>query len=88
MTKAIILIVVEPSLELEIYEKLLKLKEAFEVTPVLGTVDFIVKVKGSDHNEIATIVIKKIRALKGVTSTKTFIEDEFLKELEGLYSSS
>ena len=86
MTKAIVLIVVEPSLELEIFEKLLKLKEAFEVTPVLGTVDFIVKVEGADHNEIASVVIKKIRALKGVSSTKTFIEDEFLKELEGLYS--
>ena len=79
------LIVVEPSLELEIFEKLLKLKEVFEVTPVLGTVDFIVKVEGKDHNEIASVVIKKIRGLKGVSSTKTFIEDEFLKELEGLY---
>ncbi len=85
MTKGIVLVVVEPSLELEIYEKLLKLKEVMEVTPVLGTVDFIARVEGVDHNEVAAIVIKKIRALKGVTSTKTFIEDEFLKELEGLY---
>ncbi len=85
MAKAIVLIVVEPSLELDIFEKLLKLEEVFEVTPVLGTVDFIVKVEGGDHNDIANVVIKKIRALKGVSSTKTFIEDEFLKELEGLY---
>ena len=85
MTKGIVLIVVEPSMELEIYEKLMKIKEVIEVTPVLGTVDFIVRVEGKDHNAIATIVIKKIRGLKGVSSTKTFVEDEFLKELEGLY---
>ena len=86
LTKAIVLVVVEPSLELEIFEKLLKMKEVTEVTPVLGSVDFVVRVEGDDHNEVAGIVIKKIRGLEGVTSTKTFLEDEFLKELEGLYS--
>lgn len=79
------LIVVEPSLELEVYERLLKLKEAREVTPVLGTVDFILRVEGEDHDDIAKFVIKKIRTIKGVSSTKTFIEDEFMKQLEGLY---
>ena len=85
MTRGIVLVVVEPSVELEVYEKLLKMEEVIEVTPVLGSVDFVVRGEGSDHNEVAGVVIKKIRGLKGVTSTKTFIEDEFLKELEGLY---
>ena len=85
MTKGILLIIVEPSQELEVFEQLLKLKEALEVTPVLGTVDFIVRVEGEDHDEIAKIVIKKIRIIKGVSSTKTFIEDEFMKQLESLY---
>lgn len=86
MTKAILLIVVEPSLELEVFERLLKLKEAGEVTPVLGTVDFIVRLEADDHDDIAKIVLKKIRTIKGVSSTKTFIEDEFMKQLESLYS--
>ena len=85
MTRGIVLVVVEPSVELEVYEKLLKMKEVLQVTPVLGSVDFVVRVEGEDHNEVAGVVIKKIRGLDGVTSTKTFIEDEFLKELEGLY---
>lgn len=85
MARGIVLVVVEPSVELEVYEKLLKMKEVIQVTPVLGSVDFVVRVEGDDHNEVAGVVIKKIRGLKGVTSTKTFIEDEFLKELEGLY---
>lgn len=85
MTKGILLIVVEPSLELEVFEQLLKLEDLIEVTPVLGTVDFIVRIEGEDHDEIAKIVIKEVRAIKGVSSTKTFIEDEFMKQLEPLY---
>ena len=85
MTKGIVLIAVEPSRELEVYENLLKMEETLEVTPVLGTVDFIVRIEGKDHDEIATTVIKKLRALSGVNSTKTFIEDEFMLQLASLY---
>ena len=79
------MIIVEPSQELEVFEHLLKLEEAYEVTPVLGTVDFIVRIEGEDHDDIAKTVIKKVRIIKGVSSTKTFIEDEFMKQLESLY---
>ena len=85
MTRGILLIIVEPSQELEVFEHLLKLEEAYEVTPVLGTVDFIVRIEGEDHDDIAKTVIKKVRIIKGVSSTKTFIEDEFMKQLESLY---
>ncbi len=81
MASGYILIAVEPTTELDVYGALLKLKMAIEVCPVLGPVDFIVKVKADDLNDIATLVIKHIRVIPGVTSTKTFVEDEFLKNM-------
>jgi DNA-binding Lrp family transcriptional regulator len=76
-----ILVAVEPTAELEVYGALLKLNMAVEVCPVLGPVDFIVKVKADKLDDIATLVISTIRAIPGVTSTKTFVEDEFLKHM-------
>jgi DNA-binding Lrp family transcriptional regulator len=76
-----VLVEVAPTSELEVYGALLKLKMITEVCPVLGPVDFILKVHADDLNEIAMLVIKHIRTIPGVTSTKTFVEDEFLKHL-------
>ena len=82
MASGYVLIAVEPTAELEVYAELLKIEVLIEVCPVLGAVDFIAKVKMDDYNEIATLVIKRIRTIPGVTSTKTFVEDEFLKNLK------
>jgi len=79
-----ILIAVEPTAELEVYGELLKLKEITEVCPVLGAVDFIAKVKMDTYDDIATLVIRRIRIIPGVTSTKTFVEDEFLKHMQAM----
>jgi DNA-binding Lrp family transcriptional regulator len=77
-----VLIVVEPTKELDVYGELLKMEEFVEVCPVLGPVDFIGKVSAKDHNAVALFVIKKVRRIKGVTDTKTFVEDEFLRHLK------
>ncbi|MFH0816657.1 MAG: Lrp/AsnC ligand binding domain-containing protein [Methanobacteriota archaeon] len=77
-----VLIAVEPKAELEVYGELLKIEAITEVCPVLGAVDFIAKVKMDSYDDIATLVIKYIRVIPGVTSTKTFVEDEFLKHLQ------
>jgi DNA-binding Lrp family transcriptional regulator len=79
-----VLIAVEPKSELEVYGALLKLKEITEVCPVLGAVDFIAKVKMDTYDDIATLVIRRIRVIPGVTSTKTFVEDEFLKHMQAM----
>jgi DNA-binding Lrp family transcriptional regulator len=81
MACGFVLISVEPQKELEVYGELLKLKMIVEVCPVLGSIDFIAKVKADDLNQIATLVIKHIRGIPGVTSTKTFVEDEFMKHM-------
>jgi DNA-binding Lrp family transcriptional regulator len=88
MAHGYVLISVEPKKELEVYGALLKMAMAIDVCPVLGSVDFIVKVKAPDVNRIATLVIDDIRAIPGVTSTKTFVEDEFLRHLQGIAESS
>ena len=35
-------------------------------------------------DDIATLVIRRIRIIPGVTSTKTFVEDEFLKHMQAM----
>ncbi|MBI5001043.1 MAG: Lrp/AsnC ligand binding domain-containing protein [Euryarchaeota archaeon] len=84
MTVGYVLVTATPTRELEVYGQLLKIKGAIDVCPVLGPVDFIVKMEADDHDVIAEIVLKKIRIISGVVSTKTFLEDEFLKNLQGL----
>ena len=84
MVCGFILISVEPTKELEIYGKLLKLDNVEEVCPVLGAIDFIVKVKLASQEELANLVIYHVRKIKGVVNTNTFIEDEFMKNLQDL----
>ena len=84
MTVGYVLVTATPTHELEVYGHLLKVKGAIEVCPVLGPVDFIVKMEADNHDVIAEIVLKRIRIISGVMSTKTFLEDEFLKNLQGL----
>lgn len=84
MIKGFVLIVIEPSFELEVYEKLLEIDEIVEVMPTLGSVDFVVETEAENHDDIADVVLNKIRIIKGVASTKTFIEDEFMKTLVGM----
>ncbi len=86
MSCGILLISVKPGSELEVYENLLKLKMISEVLPVLGTVDFVVQIVADGPDDIAKIIINNIRTIKGVISTRTFIVDEFMVELETLYT--
>jgi len=84
MTVGYVLVSVNPTRELEVYGRLLKIKGAIEVCPVLGPVDFILKMEADNHDLIAEIVLKRIRTISGVMSTKTFLEDEFLKNLQAI----
>ncbi len=80
------LITVKPGKEMEAYRSFSNAKEVVEVTPLLGDIDFLLVIEAKEPNDIAKIVIKHIRTIPGVVSSKTLIEDEFLKQFEDLAS--
>ncbi len=84
MTKGYILIVVEPGREMEAYEGFMKVKEVTSVSPLLGDIDFILMMEVPTPDDFANIVIKKVRRIPGVVSTKTLIQDDFVKHFEAL----
>ena len=84
MTKGYVLVGIEPGREMETYEAFLKLQGIREVTPLLGDIDFILMLVMDSEEDIASMVVKKIRTVPGVVSTKTMIEDKFVKEFETL----
>ena len=84
MTKGFVLISIEPGREMETYEAFLNLDGVKEVTPLLGDIDFILLLIMDSEEEIANMVIKNIRTVPGVVSTKTMIQDNFVKHFEEL----
>lgn len=67
------LLSISPLYEKEVYEDLKKIPEVTEVHPLFGEYDILIKIETSDIDSIGKIVIVKIRALKGVTDSKTLI---------------
>ena len=86
MVRGFVLINVEPGKEMEAYRGLSNAKGIVKAIPLLGDIDFLVVIEAKEPNEIARIVIKQIRTISGVVSSKTLIEDEFLKHFEDLAS--
>ena len=84
MTKGYILIEVEPGREMEAYEGFMKVKEIRDVSPLLGDIDFILIMEVFSPEDFAKIIIKKVRTIPGVVSTKTLIQDDFVKHFETL----
>lgn len=85
MARGFVLISVEPGKEMDAYRQFKKIKGVVEATPLLGDIDFILIIEAKETNDIAGIVINKVRRVTGVVSTKTLIEDEFLKHFEDLF---
>jgi DNA-binding Lrp family transcriptional regulator len=84
MARGFVLISVEPGKEMEAYKGFKKIKGVVEATPLLGDIDFILIIEAEKPNDIAKIVVNKVRHIIGVVSTKTLVEDEFLKHFEDL----
>ena len=84
MAKGFVLVSIEPGREMEVYESFLHLDGVQEVTPLLGDIDFILLLLMESEEEIANMVIKNIRTVPGVVSTKTMIQDNFVKHFEEL----
>jgi DNA-binding Lrp family transcriptional regulator len=84
MARGFVLISVEPGKEMEAFRGFKKVKGVVEATPLLGDIDFVLIIEAETANDIAKIVVDKVRHTIGVVSTKTLIEDEFLKHFEDL----
>ena len=77
MESVYVLVRVKPTFEQKVHELLQKLKEAKEVHSLFGEYDFIVKVEGKTHEDIAKTILEKIRSHEGVAATKTMVKTSF-----------
>ena len=77
MESVYVLVRVKPTFEQRVHEILRKMKEAKEVHPLFGEYDFIIKVEGKSHDDIAKIILEKIRSQEGVAATKTMVKTSF-----------
>lgn len=84
MARGFVLISVEPGKEMEAFRGFKRIKGVTEATPLLGDIDFLLMIDADSTNDIALIVINHVRRVVGVVSTKTLVEDEFLKHFEDL----
>jgi len=67
------LLSISPLHEKTVFESLKNFTEIIEIHPLFGEYDILVKIQTSDIDGIGEVVIKKIRALKGIVDTKTLI---------------
>ena len=81
MATGFALLSISPLHEKEVFNALNGINEVSEVHPLFGEYDILVKISCSDIDEIGDVVLKKIRALRGIVDTKTLIGT---KSLEGI----
>jgi DNA-binding Lrp family transcriptional regulator len=72
-----VLISVEPSMERDVYQRLLKIEEVVELYPLFGEYDLIAKVEAETYDKIGEIVVSKVRAIEGIKATKTLAKMAF-----------
>lgn len=62
---------VELNLKDEVGEQLKKIPEVTEVFSITDEYDFIMKIETSNFVKLGRVVADKVRAIKGITDTKT-----------------
>jgi len=67
------LLSISPLNEKEVFDALNNMGEVTEVHPLFGEYDILVKIECEDIDAIGEVVIKRIRALKGIVDSKTLI---------------
>jgi len=72
-----VLIKTAPTLEHEVYNRLLKVEQIIELNPLFGEYDLIAKIEGDDFEKLGEITINVIRTVKGVLVTKTLTGTRF-----------
>ncbi|RLG18863.1 Lrp/AsnC family transcriptional regulator [Nanoarchaeota archaeon] len=73
MVDAYILIEVKPGTEIQVREKLERMKEVKSVEAVYGDYDLISKVTVRNMQKLQEFITKKLRSIKDITSTTTMI---------------
>jgi DNA-binding Lrp family transcriptional regulator len=58
-------------MEVQAFRELGKIKEITDLSPLFGEYDVIAKVEARDFKTISSIVLNKIRKIKGVEDTLT-----------------
>ena len=77
MIVGFVLINLSPSLEHEVYNKLMKVQQIVELHPLFGEYDLIAKIESENLEEMSEIIINKIRSIDGVIDTKTLTGTRF-----------
>jgi len=77
MAIGFVLINVAPGVEKKVFDTMIKWDEIEELYPLFGDYDLIAKIQAPDHETLSDIVVHKIRAIKGVTETKTLTGAKF-----------
>jgi DNA-binding Lrp family transcriptional regulator len=77
MAIGFVLICAAPALEHDVYTKLSKVPEIIELIPLFGEYDLIAKIEAEDFEKLGSIVVNKIRTIKGVLDTETLTGTKF-----------
>lgn len=77
MAVGFVLISVEPSMERDVYQRLLKIEQVVELYPLFGEYDLIAKIEASTYDQIGEIVVSRIRSIEGIKATKTLAKMSF-----------
>jgi len=80
MERALVLMIVEPSEEKEVMEKLKTYPEVIEAHFIYGPYDVYVKIEVETLEEIQQVVLDKIRNIPGIRSTMTCFLANFFEE--------
>jgi DNA-binding Lrp family transcriptional regulator len=71
MITGFVLISTAPAKEHDVYNTLIGVKEIVELYPLFGQYDLIAKIEVASADDLARVVLDKIRKVKGVLDTKT-----------------
>ncbi len=71
--QAFILVNTEKGMEQEIYDDVLGLEEVSTANIIFGEWDIIAKVNIENSEALGTLILDKVRSIKGVTLTSTLI---------------
>lgn len=71
MVIGFVLISVAPSHIRKVYKELSNVQEVIEINVLFGEYDLIVKIEAENIENLANIVIDKIRTIKGISDTRT-----------------
>jgi DNA-binding Lrp family transcriptional regulator len=77
MAVGFVLIRATPAHEHEVHNKLSKIPEIAELHPLFGEYDLMAKIEAENFEKLGSMVVNKIRSIKGVADTKTLTGTKF-----------